>query len=267
MLKKMSPYWYIVKIKIQSCFAYRFDVISSLFLQSLVMLSVSFFWISIYGNRSEVVGITQKDMLIYTIIAMLMSTAFDIGVEDKITEGVNDGSVVMDMIKPVHLFGMYIMEDVGKSIASLIQKGIPILIIGSLCICVPVAKSPSCFILFIISLCISYLINWLLAALFGIWIFKAISVGPMRAVKAHIIKLLSGSVIPLWFFPDQIQTVMKCLPFPYIYQLPLGIYIGKFGTQELIGQMSIQLAWLVALAIIFGFVQRKLASFILVQGG
>ena len=52
-------------------------------------------------------------------------------------------------------------------------------------------------------------------------------------MKKHLIRLLSGSIIPIWFFPDWLADILNLLPFVYIYQLPLDIYIGSATNDEI----------------------------------
>lgn len=44
-------------------------------------------------------------------------------------------------------------------------------------------------------------------------------------LKYHFVNMLSGAMIPVWFFPDWLQTAVNCLPFVYMFQTPLGIFI------------------------------------------
>ena len=61
--------------------------------------------------------------------------------------------------------------------------------------------------------------------------------------------------------------MLKALPFVYIYQLPLSIYIGKGAQAEQIGQMKIQFIWLAILFALFCFAQNRVTRKVMVQGG
>jgi ABC-2 type transport system permease protein len=80
-------------------------------------------------------------------------------------------------------------------------------------------------------------------------------------------KLLSGSIFPLWFFPAGFRKVLELLPFMNIYQLPLGIYIGRYTPGESLLRMGLQLFWCAALWLLFDVLQKKMAAAILIQGG
>ena len=171
------------------------------------------------------------------------------------------------MMKPVNIFGVYFAEDIGNIIALIFQNMLPILIIGALMIKVPRMADIRDLPLLIISVAESFLINWLIAALFGLIAFTAVNIDALIQVKKHLLRLLSGSIIPIWFFPPGVARVLQSLPFVYIYQLPLSIYIGRGDRAQQLGQMRIQFIWLLILAGLFFLVQNRVSRKVMVQGG
>ena len=263
----MGAYFYIAKIKIQQALAYRFDVISRVALQFIIMISTSFFWVSAYGGAADFDGVTREQMLTYTIISAVLTCLLSNSVENRIQHSVHRGSVAIDFLKPISVFGIYLAEDLGSIVVAFFQNALPLLIVGSIFVTVPLPCSPLHFMLFLLTTTISYAINWLFSAAFGMIAFKVINVGPLSAVKHHTVRLLSGSIIPLWFFPLPLQKVLSFLPFMYIYQLPLSIYIGQISGREMLLQIGIQLVWLAVFALIFNAARKKSVSSIMVQGG
>ncbi|MDE7273621.1 MAG: ABC-2 family transporter protein [Lachnospiraceae bacterium] len=263
----MKAYLFVIKIRIQSALAYRFNVISTILIQCLLMFAMACFWKAAYGGTETVSGIGKQDMITYTMISVIMGNLLTMGVEGRIENSVYSGSVALDMLKPVSIYGIYLSEDLGDMVVSFFQTVVPLLILGTAMFGFPVPASAGHFILFLLSFCIGYLINWILAALLGMCAFKIIRMGPLVNVKGFIMKLLSGSVIPLWFFPEGFQTFLEFLPFVNIYQLPLGIYIGRYTYREMLLRTGLQLFWCMALWLIFNAAQKKAAAAVLVQGG
>lgn len=263
----MKPYLFVAKVKILSVLAYRFDVLSSIVIRCLIVVATSYFWMAAYGNHDTAFGVSKSQMLTYSIISAVLSCILTADVEDRIIQSVRKGNVAIDMLKPVNVFGMYLAEDLGSIVVSICQNAVPVLIISSLVIQIPVPSSVLHLVLFFISVVFSYLINWLIAASFSMLSFFLISMGPLRQVKINLIRILSGSIIPLWFFPDSIQIVLRYLPFMYLYQLPLSIYIGKWKLEEIFSQLGLQIVWIIVLYLLFKMVQKKVMSNVLVQGG
>ena len=263
----MKSYFFISKIKIQTALAYRFNVISTILIQCLIMYAMSCFWIAAYDGTQTVAGVSQRDMITYTMISVAIGNLLTIGVQSRIAKSVRTGSVALDMLKPVCIYGIYLAEDIGDALAALFQKAVPLVLVGTLLFGAPRPASLLHFILFLFSFAIGYIINWILAALLGLCAFKTLTLGPLANAKGFIMKLLSGSIFPLWFFPAGFRRVLELLPFMNIYQLPLGIYIGQYSMEEILLRTALQMVWCGALWLLFDILQKKASAVVLIQGG
>ena len=263
----MKKYLYIIKTQIIKRLTYAFDVYGNILVQTIIMITSAFFWKALYKDGGTAGGVNVESMLVYIIMSSVLSVLLITNVEKRIEQSVQKGTVATDMMKPVSLFGIYFAEDIGTIIALILQNILPILLIGSLLIKVPKMADLRDLPLFVLSVLLSFFINWFLAALFGMMAFSAVNIDALIQVKKHLIRLISGSIIPIWFFPDPIANVLKFLPFPYIYQLPLSIYIGKGTRAEIFTGMEIQLAWTVVLFLVFLFAQKQITRKVMVQGG
>lgn len=265
--KNWKAYFYVYRVRIQKALAYRFDVFGNIIGQCIVMFSTAFFWKALYTGYDTLKGVQVEDMLTYTIISSIMSLLFSAEVESRVISSVRKGTVATDMLKPINLYGIYFFEDLGYTTSILFQNVIPILVIGSLFIIIPKPADPGAFLLYLPCLVMAYLINWLMAACFSTWAFTAIHMNSLCAVKFHLIRLLSGSIIPMWFFPEWLSDILNVLPFVYIYQLPLDIYIGKYDMAALLPKIGIQFFWLVILWILFLYLQKRVTKRVMIQGG
>ena len=264
---KQGAYKFVYQMRIQKSLAYRFDVYGNILMQCIIMFASACFWKAIYGADSVVKGMAINEMLTYTVISAMMSVLFTTGVEQRVIHSVRKGTIATDMLKPISLFGLYFFEDLGMVTALFFQNLLPIFVIGSICIIVPRPAEMGMMILFLISLGMAFLINWLLAACFSMWAFTAINMDPMLQVKKHLLRLLSGSIIPMWFFPQWLAGILKWLPFVYIYQFPLDIYVGKWPKEMVGGRLLIQAGWMLGLFMFFVILQKKVQKKVMIQGG
>ena len=263
----MKKYLYVVKTQIIKSLTYEFNVYGNIVMQTIIMITSAYFWKALYKGRSMVGEVDADRMLTYVIMSSLLSVLLITNVERRIQISVQKGTVATDLMKPINIFGAYFAEDIGNIAALFFQNMLPILVIGSFMIRVPIMADVRDLPLFIISVFVSFLINWLIAALFGMIAFSAVNIDALIQVKKHLLRLLSGSIIPIWFFPPGVAKVLGSLPFVYIYQLPLSIFIGKGDRAQYAGQMRIQFLWLVILAGLFCYVQSRVTRKVMVQGG
>lgn len=263
----LAAYNFIYKMRIQKSLAYRFDVFANIIFQCIVMFATAFFWKAIYAGSDRFWEAGISDMLTYTIVSSFMSVLFVTTVEARLMESIEKGTVAMDMLKPVPLFGIYFFEDIGNITPLFFVNGLPVLIIGSLFIRIPVPKDGVSAFLFFISFLLSFFINWLVAALFSLLSFVVINMSPLIQVKKHVLRLLSGSIIPVWFFPEWLKNILELFPFVYIYQLPLDLYIGRYTIEKALPKLCIQFAWVCILAVLFHIAKGNMVKKVMVQGG
>ena len=263
----MKKYLYVIKTQMIKSMTYEFNVYGNIIMQAIIMITSACFWKALYKGHEMVGEVSADSMLTYVILSSLLSVLLITNVERRIETSVEKGTIATDLMKPISVFGVYFAEDIGTVIALVFQNMLPILLIGSLMIRVPVIADLQDLPLFLLSVTESFLINWLIAALFGMIAFTAVNIDALIQVKKHLLRLLSGSIIPVWFFPSWIAGVLESLPFVYIYQLPLSIYIGRGTHSQHLSQMRIQTIWLVILLAVFLYVQNRATRKVMVQGG
>lgn len=268
-MKKINirAYIQVFQTQVIRSFNYKFEVYGNVLMQAILMLAGTFFWRALFGVGTKVQGVTVEEMLTYTVVSSMISILLTTNVERRITQSVIKGTIAVDMMRPINIFGTFIAEDLAGVTGLIFQNLLPVFVIGSLIAGLPKPASLVGFLWFLLSLFMGFWINWLLAAVFGMIAFWAIDMDALIQVKKHLIRLLSGSIIPLWFFPDWLRNVLEYLPFAYLYQLPLNIYIGKYTTDSLTRGLMVQFLWLVLLAALFAFLQKRVTGKVMIQGG
>ena len=263
----MKAYIYAARTAMETMMAYRFQVWTYTIMQCLMMIAVGFFWRAAYGGAEISNGVTDETMITYTVISNIVSTLYYMGVEDRVTDAEKSGSIATDLIKPVNLFGLYFAQDMGCILYNLVFGAVPLFIVSLLVFGLPAPASGAHLCLFLVSFALGYGINWTFSAVFSLIAFTAIDLGPVFSIKYHFVNMLSGAVIPLWFFPEWLQRALYFLPFVYMYQEPLSMYIGKYDLSECLLKLGVQAIWLAALTGVFMFAQKRAERRVLVQGG
>jgi ABC-2 type transport system permease protein len=232
-----------------------------------LLVTTVFFWKAAYSNTNFVSAAALSEMIQYSIVSTFISSFFSPTVEGSMRSNVRKGNVAVDFLKPISIMGMYFAQDIGCIIGNFFQKFIPIFIFASIFFGPPLPSSFENFVLSIISTALGFLILWFIDAIFGLFYFWVIDLGPIGVIKSLIIDFLSGSFIPLWFFPSQVAAVMKYFPFMYIYQSPISIYIGKTTASQALFILLIQVFWVAVLFLCCYLLQKKAFKNVVVQGG
>lgn len=263
----MSAYFYLAKMKLLVFLSYRFEVFTSLGTNLIVVLANIYLWKAAYKGIDSVAGVKETQMLTYTIMSTLLASFFSVNIEHALQERITHGDIAIDFFRPISILLKYLAEDIGIAISSILSKLMPLLVIMTVFVQPPVPDSPMAFVLFLLSAVFSFLILWLISALISLLCFWVLQLGEMKTVKDGIVLLLSGKIIPLWLFPKKIQRMIEILPFQYVYQTPLSIYIGKVQPEQAIVPMLIQFAWILLFTSLLCFGWSRARKRVLVQGG
>jgi ABC-2 type transport system permease protein len=262
-----SAYAYCVKTRMLGSLAYTIDVWVSLAAQFVLMIGTLFLWRCAYTGVDSVAGVGRSQMLTYAIVSVLLGSIFRCGVQEVIPNRVSEGDIAVDLMRPLNPLGRWMADDVGEAVAAVGMQLVPLLVLGTVLMHVPLPAGPGALLTSVPMCILGYLINWLVAALVGMLAFWTIQLGHFDFAKDAIVRILSGALVPLWFFPDWFERLVRLTPFPYMYQAPLAVYIGRTAPREALGVVVIQLVWAVlllgAVAAVWSAARRR----VFVQGG
>lgn len=260
-------YIYKLKLQIQVYLTYRFEVFASIFTRFILILANVFLWNCVYSNQENISGVGKEQMITYSVLSVCIAIMYQCGIQNSLNKDVREGNIAVLLMKPYHLLGAYLAEDIGTIIVKTISVSFPILILGFVFLPMRLPVQLVVVPYIIMSYLFGFAILWLLSALVGMFTFVTMELGNMGVVKDTIVAILSGSMIPLWFFSERIERILMMTPFPYTYQLPLGLYIGKIGIQDGMKQISIQIFWTIFLGICVKYFWGKVKNKVLIQGG
>lgn len=247
--------------------AYRVQVLSTVVCQIVILSASVFFWKAAYGLNAVQNGTSVEQMVHYTILSNLLAVFYSTFVERNINQNVRQGNVAVDFIKPINIMGFYFATDIGIMIGNLMFRFIPMYIFSGIIFGFTLPANFFALVLFFVSVFLGFIILWCICGIFGLFSFWIIQLGPIGGAKDYIIRFLSGSFVPLWFFPEKIQSVLNFLPFIHIYQTPISIYIGKISPLQALFSIGIQLVWAILMLLCLTRFQKVAFRKVVVQGG
>lgn len=260
-------YLYKLKLQMQVYLTYRFEVFATIVTRFILILANVFLWNCVYANQTEISGVGREQMITYSLLSSCIGVMYQCNVHTSLNSDVRQGNVAVLLMRPFHLLGSYFAEDIGTIIVKAFTVSLPVFLIGLIFLPVQPAPSVSALLMVFGSYLLGLVILWLLSALVGMFTFVTMELGNMGVVKDTIVAILSGSMIPIWFFPDRFERALMMTPFPYTYQTPLGLYIGQITVPEGLGQMGIQILWVAVLGTLVSLAWRKAQNKVLIQGG
>lgn len=272
-----SKYKAFMKTGILNVFAYKFNVFTWLLVTAASLLCLFFLWAAVYNNSPESVinGYTFKEIVAYTVIVNLFSFTMGGGeTQDVITDEIQNGQIAMSLIKPISYRLRFVFSTMGGLIASDLIVGFPLLIVSTLIMVfngfMTIESIPGFLLIilfFLISQILAKLLFDVIDYIFGIVAFYTMASFGVFQIKEGVIRFLSGTLIPIAFFPGWAESIVKYLPFVGMAQNPTLIYLGKMSITEALGAIGLQVIWIIALETFAHFFFKRAIKIVTIQGG
>ena len=235
------------------------------FLYVFIFTSV---WKALY-SQSDVAshnGFTLNGIITFAVMAMAVRIAFTQD-DTVIYKKVQDGSVAIDLIRPVSFFFMHLAESSGHSLFHFCARSLPIIFISSLLFEIEIPAEPLRLLVFLLSAILGYLILFMVNFAFGLLAFWFVEIFPFLLFKYGMLTLFGGGIVPIDFFPEPLKIVAHLLPFQQVLYVPTTILIGHASYGDLAPMIATQFGWIIALTAICRTMWRAGQNKLVIQGG
>lgn len=235
----------------------------SIALNSLILFSL---WTNLYQDRTSIEGVTKDQMLLYAFISTAFSLLLETNAMKDIEKKLISGDIAYYISLPLQYPNLVLLRSIAETSVNVLTKILPYSIViwlfmrnKQLSI-----ENPQYFVL---SLALGYVVFLFYELSFRIIAFWTEEISGIIHLRKYITLLLSGSFIPLWFFPDWLEVFLRYLPFQAIFHVPLAISIGKIDGYELLPAITVQICWIIIFVFITISIWNRAVKRIIVNGG
>ncbi len=257
------------KMSFQEIVFFRAFFILTILANVIFTIIVYFLWRAIFDGvgTDTINGMTFQQTFLYLASAKILNSVIISYAEWQMSRDVQTGNIATNFCRPIsYQFRMY-SSCFGSILSNFAIMFIPSIIIvsimakGSIPLGINLLFFPIAFIL-------AALLNTTFDFLIGLLSFFTESVWGISAMKDTVVRLLSGAVIPIAFFPDNIRKVLEFLPFQAIYNLPIQILTNpNYSLWDICRALLIQLIWVIVLFLISKICFIKASKHVMVNGG
>ncbi|AIE59159.1 ABC transporter permease [Bacillus methanolicus] len=263
----MEKYLEMIRIRFLMMLAYRTNYYSGILIYTINIGVYYFIWNSIYGGKSNIEGLSAAQMTTYVAVAWMARAFYFNNIDREMAMEIKEGNVAIELIRPYYYLGMKTMQGLGEGIFRLFFFSIPGMVIVSIIFSLRFSADLSVWMLFAVSILLSFFINTQINLLTGITTFFLYNnIGLIRA-KRVIIDLFSGLLLPISFFPAWAQDIMKFLPFQGISYIPSMIFTEGFSRSEAIDALIFQGIWVIVLIFPIQILWMAAKKQLIIQGG
>lgn len=250
----MKLYTSIVKFNWRKILAYPFEIIAYFVSRFVVLGFLALFWYAM--ARSSSGEIDFKPLVAYFFVAAAireLTFGNDTRFGRFIQQLVIRGDINNYFIKPIKTVPFLFFTFAGETWMGIIYAFVT-LALGL--VILPPLNLLNIFA-FLISLCFAFVLSICFNVLIGMISFYSPEAGGFRNVFNHINKILSGSLIPLNLFPENIRGFLMLLPFPFAVFTPVYVLQNQLSWVELFGLFATALTWSIILILITRYFWRR----------
>jgi ABC-2 type transport system permease protein len=265
-VRSLPAYAQIVNMGIQMIAAYRVQAIletASMLLQVFLLRAI---WEAVYAGQNQIDGRPLSLVIAYVTIATIQNWLLSPNLAYFLAELVLDGSVGIELVRPVPFLGRLLAQQGGETAFALpfAIAAFPLAVwLGGM---LPPA-SPTAAALYVVSVGLGYGIMVLIGLMIGLASFWTIEIFGFVMIYRLVSAFFGGALIPLWFFPAQLSAVADWLPFQSMLFVPIAIYLGQLTGGDAARAIALQLLWIFALYVAVQTVWRHAMQRVVVQGG
>ena len=229
--------------------AYPGATIAGLFTNTVFGFLIAYILLAVYDETVSIGGYDVRDAIAYVWISQgLLSVAGVFGASWwELARRVQTGDVATDFQRPLDIQRAGLAEDLGRAAYQVLWRAVPQFGLGVLLFELTIPDETGRWFVFALSVALAVAVSFGIRFLVNLCSFWLLDYrGPMLIVIA-INFVLSGAVIPLAFFPEPLDTIMRLTPFASLLQAPIDVYVGEPVGGSIALVLALQLTWTLTL--------------------
>jgi ABC-2 type transport system permease protein len=164
-------------------------------------------------------------------------------------------------------FVYWLARDMGRAVASLLVRGVTIMLAYALVFDLTWPASLGHWALVTLTLLLSFMVSFgwhFMVNLAAFWTPEARGIGRLGFSFSWF---LSGFIMPLRLFPPWFERLAKCTPFPSMVNTIVEVYMGVLTGPQILKTVLVQVLWIGLLFGISQWVLRAGVRRLVIQGG
>ena len=259
-------YFMIMAKEARRFFIYRGNIFAGC-ITGLLMLAARYaLWRALFAAGTPQ-NATLAETMTFFVITDLLLIWFSANYSDTIGTDIRSGDISLRLLRPFPYHMQLTASFHAGALTSTLTRALPMLTAAVIFIGLLGPVSPSAFTFFIIAAFMGWIINSLVDLIISYSAFWLTEFWYIRWFKNALFMMFGGIVLPIWFYPQWLQTVSSFLPFQFAVFVPIGIYLGRVPQSEIGFLLLMQLFWIALLFVAERALWRLAQNKIVVQGG
>lgn len=249
----------ILSLHIQYVFHNRLRSLVWFLIPLLNNLTVILFWSGAIKNTDPHAAWTMSSITTYYFLLTIVNSMLNSYISEDVAEfDIKQGDLIRYLTRPFPYYWIKFIEEIPYR---LLQGSYGILLIILFSIFyknyIVITDNPINLLLSIFTMILALFLSFTIKMNLGLSAFWFTDSRGFFELVTIVLIIFSGGIMPLYLFPQGLQTVSSILPFAYTAYFPILSLQGKFTYLQSLQIIAIQCLWLAAFLMLNRFMWKK----------
>jgi ABC-2 type transport system permease protein len=228
-----------------------------------------------YGVNAAAAPIGLTDAVTYVWLGQALLALQPWAADPEIGQAVRSGGVGYDRLRPLDAYGYWYARTVGWMLARALPRAVLMMLAAG--IVLPLVglgdwawRPPSgvaAALLFIPAFVLMTMLGAAVLMLANIIVAASLNERGVNAVLTPLVIVLSGSLLPLNFYPDAWRPFLHVQPLAGLVDIPFRIYFADLSGDAALQGLALQAGWSVVLIVVGRLAMERMMRRLEMQGG
>ncbi|WP_371223031.1 ABC transporter permease [Roseovarius sp. 2305UL8-3] len=214
--------------------------------QPLIML---FIWVTLNTSGALEGDYSSGHFICYFLLIYGVRNCNAMWFTWALDQEIREGDLSFKLLRPVHPYWNYLAYQLADSVIR-----VPLMMIFLVAGMIAtgaysellVSHLPFALLALLGGMATHFYANFLMGTL-SFWMERTLGIEMMYYT---LMLLLGGAIIPIEFFPDTVEAVIRCTPFPYILGFPVDVAMGNLSAGEMLRGFILQVGWITGIGLL-----------------
>ena len=261
-------YLAFVRQSFQKRMQYRVANLAGLTTNFFFLLVHIFVYTAFYAASTEPQPLSLNEIITYFVLCQVSFMLMPFwGARSEVTNAIKDGSVALQLTKPVDFHAYWFADECGRACYFLFMRGFPTFLISLLFFHVTIPQQPTVLMAFAVSMVLAIFMSAAITITIFSSAFWTLDTSGISGMSGSVIMLFSGMLVPIALWPEWLAHIAEWLPFAGLIDVPFSIYLGKITGTEVWVAIGKQVIWSLFFLGFGRFLLNRGFSRLVIQGG
>ena len=247
---------------------YRVANLAGLTTNFFFLLVHIFVYTAFYAARTDPQPLNLNEIITYFVLCQVFFMLMPFwGARSEVTNAIKDGSVALQLTKPVDFHAYWFADECGRACYYLFMRGLPTFLISIIFFTVAIPTQPITLMAFAASMILATFMSAAITIAIFSSAFWTLDTTGIAGLSYSIITLFSGMLVPIALWPEWLGYLAAWLPFGGLIDVPFSIYLGKITGVGIWIAIGKQMIWVVFFLGLGRLLLQRGFSRLVIQGG